>query len=136
APFDERPVRRQQRVESCVAFTRGLSSDDCGEPVSSSRHGLDIRGPVRVYAEQSAQAGDDLLQAVVADSDILPSSFQQIFLRNDLAGTKHEHQQHVKLTLRERDGLSGTAQAATIRIELERLEREARADRHWQSPRA
>src|SRR5262245_60673949 len=85
-------------------------------------------------AEQSPQAGDHLLQAVVANRHILPASLQQILLRDDLASTGHEQEQHVKLAVGERDRLSGTAQTSPVRVELEGLEREVRADRHWQSP--
>ena len=129
-PFDERTMRRQQRIEPGVAFLRRLSRDGRPEPVAAPWHRLDEGGVPGRRAEQPAQARDRLFDAVVADGDVLPAGLQQIVLRDNLAGPRHQQQEDVELPVRHRDRFAGGSQPPARRIELETVEDEAHARRH------
>src|SRR6185436_8025091 len=112
-----------------IAFTRRLPRDGAAEAVAAPRHRLDERH-ARSGAEQPAQARDRLLDAVVADRDILPAGFEQVVLGDDLAGAADEEKEDIELPIGHRYRLAGRGQAASCRIELETVEHEAWAARH------
>lgn len=80
--------------------------------------------------ENPAQARDRLLDAVVADGDVLPPGLEQIVLGDDLAGSHHEEAQHIELPVGDRDRLPGSGQATLIGVELEGFEDIARTSWH------
>ena len=129
-PLDERAMRREQRIESGIAFTRRHPRHLGAEAVSPPRNRFDAGGAARMAAEQPAQARDRLLEAVVADGHVLPPGLQQVVLGDDLPGSRHEQKQDIELPLGNRDRFPGGGQTTPGRIELEGLENEARTGRH------
>lgn len=92
APFDEGAMRRQELTETLVAFTRRRSSDLDAEAISTTWNGLDVGTAARVLTERSSQAGDCLLDTVVTDRDILPSSLDQVVFGDDVTGPRHQEE--------------------------------------------
>ena len=121
-------MRRQQRVEPGIAFTRRHPRHGGAEAVSTTRNRLDAG--TRMAAEQPAQARDRLFKAVVADRYVLPPGLQQVVLGDDLASTGHEQEKDIELPLGNRDRFPGGGQTTSSRIELEGFENEARTSRH------
>ena len=129
-PLDERAMRREQRIEPGVALARRHPRD--GARRSGSRAAEPSRCTARrsEAAEQPAQARDRLLEAVVADRDVLPPGLEQVVLGDDLPGARHEQQQDIELPVGHRDRFPGGGQTTPGGIELERFEDEPRAGRH------
>ena len=128
-PLDERAMRREQRIEPGIAFTRRRPRHGDAEAVSTPRDRLDV-GDAAGGAEKPAQARDRLLEAVVAHRHVLPPGLQQIVLGDDLARAGHEQEQDIELPLGNRDRFPGGGQTTSSRIELEGFEDEACAGRH------
>ena len=128
-PFDERAMRREQRNEPGVTFTRCPSRHGDGETIATPRNGLDV-GAARMCAKTPAQARDGLLERVVAHRHVLPSRFQQVVLGDDLAGTSNEQVKNVQLSVGKRDGFCSGGQAPSSRIQLEGSKNKERAARH------
>ena len=123
--LDERAMRREQRLEPGVGLARGAARHGDAETVAAPRNRFDVP-----RAEKPPEARDRLLEAVVANRDVLPAGLEQIVLGDDLPGPRHEQQQHIQLPIGNRDRFSRGAQAASNGIELERFEDESRACPH------
>ena len=63
------------------------------EPIAEPRHGDDVRGLLRVVAEQAAQCRDCLVDGIRRDDHARPDLAQQRVDADDLAGTLGETEQ-------------------------------------------
>ncbi len=128
--FDDSAVRREERLQPGIGFPRRGSRDRRDEAIPAPGHRLD-KGHLRCFcAEQTPKRRDDLLEAVVADGHVLPAGLNEVVLRHDLAGPRHEEQQHVELPIGDLDRFAAAHQAWTGGVELERREEESCAGGH------
>ena len=129
-PFDERAMRREQRIEPGIGFTRSDARHGDAEAVPSSRDRLDVGDALRVSGKKPAQAGDRLFEAVVPHRHVIPPGLQQIVFGDDMTGAGHEQEKDVQLAFGNRDRFPGDGQTTSSRIELEGFEGEACAGWH------
>lgn len=106
-PFDPRPMGSEQRVKRLVAFPPDDARDLTAKPVTTARHGLDVRPLDGWVAKHSPQRGNHLLDAVVGDHDIAPHGRNQVVPRHDRSGIRDQMQQYAQLTIGQRDRLTG-----------------------------
>lgn len=67
--------------------------------------------------ELPAQLAHQLLEAVVADGDVLPPGADQGVFRQHHVGAAHEQVQHVVLALRQADGLAAAGERPAAEVE-------------------
>jgi hypothetical protein len=122
-PLDPGTVRRQQRVERDIARPRHRPRHRGGEPVPLPRHRLNARLPIRRVADDAAQGGHRLLEAVVGHRHVAPRRVDERVLRQHAAGVRDQVEKHAEMAIGDRHRRAGARQPASLRVELERAKR-------------
>ena len=106
ASFDERSIRREQRIERDIWLAWLHALDSCEEPVALTDHGLDVRRAVVLVAERFPQALDGLRDAVVANGNVSPSRLIERVLLDDVSRVRRQQQEKLQVPIGKRDGLT------------------------------
>ncbi len=106
ASVHERAIGGEQRVQGRVGVARGSAFNLGGEAVSAARQCFDVGRTVGLVAKRPPQAGDRLLDAVIADRHVLPARLDQRVLGNDTSGAGRQQNQYVEVAVGDRNRLA------------------------------
>ena len=129
-PLDPGTMRRQQRLERLIRLAPHHTGDLAREPIAAAWHGFEAGPAVGRVANQPAQRGHDLLEAVVGDGDVFPRGRDQRVLGHDRAGAGQQMLQHADMPVADRHALTVARQLLRPGVELKRSERVNGAGRH------